>query len=206
MRLDELSNDELFRLCEDFLAFCDAFGIPLFPWQRDAFGGATRREAGRFLHPLGGISVPRGDGKSWGGAAVGAWRFRLGPQPQEVVSVALDYDGAKVIVEHAKTILRSHPDLEAGLDFRADGILNTETGSWWRIKSREHTSSRGLHPHLVLYDEVGWAKDDELFASLLAAQASVRDPLFLVTSTMGRRRSGPLWTLQRMAHEDGVLA
>jgi hypothetical protein len=58
----------------------------------------------------------------------------------------------------------------------------------------------------VLYDEVGWAKDDELFASLLAAQASVKDPLFLVTSTMGRRKSGPLWTLQRMAQEDGVLA
>jgi hypothetical protein len=51
----------------------------------------------------------------------------------------------------------------------------------------------------VLYDEAGWARDDELFASLLAAQASVADPLFLVTSTVGRRQAGPLWTIKELA-------
>jgi phage terminase large subunit-like protein len=206
MRLDELSNSDLLHLSEDFRAFCKAFGIPLFSWQDEAFGDATRREAGRFVYPLSGISVPRGDGKSLGGAAVGAWRFRLGPQPQEIISVALDYDGARVVLDHAKKILRAHPDLEEGLEFKADGIENPATGSWWRIKSREHTSSRGLHPNVIVYDEIGWAKDDELFASLLAAQASVHDPLFVVVSTVGRRKSGPLWTIKQMAEEDGVLA
>jgi phage terminase large subunit-like protein len=148
--------------------------------------------------------VPRGDGKSFGGAAAGAWRFRLGPQPQEILSVALDFEGSRVVLDHAKRILRLHPDLEAGLEFRADGILDTETGSWWRIRSREHTASRGLHPGVVLYDEVGWAKDDELFASLLAAQASVKDPLFIVTSTVGRRKTGPLWTIKTLA--EGAVA
>jgi hypothetical protein len=33
------------------------------------------------------------------------------------------------------------------------------TGSRWTITSREHTASRGRHPTLVLYDEVGWARD-----------------------------------------------
>ena len=46
---------------------------------------------------------------------------------------------------------------------------------------------RGEHPDVVLYDEIGWARDDELFASLLASQASVADPLALVDS---RRLAG----------------
>ena len=50
-----------------------------------------------------------------------------------------------------------------------------------------------------IYDEVGWARDDELFTSLLAGQASVEDPLMLVGSTVGRRKSGPLWTVKTLA-------
>ena len=199
MRVSDLSDVELRRVSDDFLSFADCFGVPLFSWQREAFGGATRRVEGTFVCPLGGISVPRGDGKSWGAAAVGAWRFVFGPPPVDVTSVALDYDGAKVILQHAKRILRLHPDLESSCDVLADSIVNPTTGSAWRIRSREHTASRGLHPDVVLYDECGWAKDDELFASLLAAQASVKDPLFLVVSTVGRRKSGPLWTIKQLA-------
>jgi hypothetical protein len=51
----------------------------------------------------------------------------------------------------------------------------------------------------VIYDESGWAKDDELFSSLLAGQASVEDPLMVVISTVGRRRTGPLWTVRSLA-------
>ena len=31
---------------------------------------------------------------------------------------------------------------------------------------------------------------------------SRRDPLFLVTSTVGRRKSGPLWTVKTMAEQE----
>ena len=58
----------------------------------------------------------------------------------------------------------------------------------------------------MLYDEVGWAKDAELFASLLASQASCVDPLFIVTSTVGRKKTGPLWTVKRMADEEAASA
>jgi phage terminase large subunit-like protein len=173
--------------------------VPLFDWQREAFGGATKRAHGQFIHTLGGISVPRGDGKSFAGAAVGAWRFLFGPQPQQVLSVALNTEGARIVLDHSKSIIRSHPVLESMVEIRTDDLLHRETDSWWKIRSREHTSSRGMHPSLILYDEVGWAQDDELFASLLAAQASVRDPLFLVISTVGKRKAGPLWTLKELA-------
>jgi phage terminase large subunit-like protein len=190
---------DLAVLAEDFLAWCRAFNVPLFPWQADAFGGATRRAAGRFVYPLGGVAAPRGNGKSWGEAAVGDWRLVCGPPPQLILSAALDYEGARIVMDHAKAILRRHPDLEAAVEVRSDSLLVPATGSRWLIRSREHTASRGLHPDVVLYDEIGWARDDELFASLLAAQASVRDPFMLVVSTVGRRQAGPLGRIKQLA-------
>ena len=68
-------------------------------------------------------------------------------------------------------------------------LLVPATGTRWTIASREHTNTRGRHPNLVLYDECGWATDDELFASLLAGQASVSDPQMLVISSVSLSRS-----------------
>jgi phage terminase large subunit-like protein len=193
---------DLAALAESFVVFCETFGIGLYDWQRAAFGEATRREGGRFVRPLGGISVPRGNGKSYGAAAVGCWRLLCGPPPQLVLSCALDYEGARVVLDHAKRIVQRHAALDAAVEVRAEAILVPSTESRWLVRSREHTASRGLHPDVVLYDEVGWARDDELFASLLAAQASVADPLLLVVSTVGRRKTGPLWQLKELAEAE----
>jgi phage terminase large subunit-like protein len=191
-------------LLDDFLAFAAAFGLVLYPWQAEAFGAARRREGGRFVHRLAAVSVPRGNGKSYAGAGVGLWRLLCGRPPQDVISVALDFEGARVVLDHARTIIRGHPALEEAIEVQANGLLVPETGSRWTIASREHGSSRGRHPTLVIYDECGWAKDDELFSSLLAGHASVDDPLMLVISTVGRRQSGPLWTIK--ARAEGAAA
>lgn len=182
-----------------FPEFCARFDIPLYEWQRDAFGAATLRVGDRFCRPLAGISAPRGDGKSHGAAAVGVWRFVAGASC-DIVSSALDLDGARVILDHARTMVRQHPALANAIEIRANSLYMPSTGSRWTITSREHTASRGRHPDLVLYDEAGWARDVELFASLLAGQASVDDQLMLVTSTVGRRQSGPLWTIRELAN------
>jgi hypothetical protein len=182
-----------------FHEFCQRFGIPLFDWQREAFGAAGARQDERFVHRLGGISAPRGDGKSHGSAAFGLWRLVAGPPRCDIISTALDLDGARVMLEHATAMVRAHQALAEAIEVRANGLHLTSAGSRWTITSREHTASRGRHPDLVLYDEAGWVRDDELFASLLAGQASVEDPLMLVTSTVGRLRSGPLWRIKEFA-------
>jgi hypothetical protein len=188
------------RLAENFLLWCETFGIKLFPWQHEAFGEATRREHGKFVHQLSGISVPRGDGKSKGAAAVGCWRATTGPQPQLLVTIALDYEGGKVITTHAKNILQSHPDLCRGVEFLADEIRIPSTGTRWLIRSREHFSSRGLHPDGFFQDEGGWS-DTEHFSSLLAAQSPIADPFGLVVSTLGRRQGSPLQVIKQQAEE-----
>jgi phage terminase large subunit-like protein len=181
-----------------FVEFCERLRIPLFPWQQDAFGEATTRTGNRFTYRLAGISAPRGDGKSLASATVGLWMLTGRPRA-DIISSALDLDGAKVVLDHAAEIVRSHEALTKAIDIRANALLMSETDARWTVSSREHTASRGRHPDLVLYDEAGWARDDELFSSLLAGQASVSDPLMLVTSTVGRRRVGPLWTIKQLA-------
>jgi hypothetical protein len=188
------------EVVESYLAFCEWARIPLYPWQREAFGHAVERHDGMFVNRLAGISVPRGNGKTHGSSSVGTWRLVAGRPGTHVLSAALDYEGTKVMVSQAHAAVRSSPVLrDAGIELRADGLLVPETGSRWTITSREHTSSRGEHPDVVLYDEVGWARDSELFSSLLAGQASVLDPVMLITSTVGRRQTGPLWTVKTLA-------
>jgi phage terminase large subunit-like protein len=184
---------------EDVLTFAEAFGVQLYDWQREAFGAACRRDGGHFRYRLAGVSVPRGNGKSYAGALVGLWRLLCGPAPQDIISAALDLDGAKVVLDHARRIVRGHRGLAGTIEVQASGLSVPATGSRWTIVSREHTASRGRHATLIVYDEIGWAKDEELFSSLLAGQASVDDPLCLVISTVGRRQSGPLWTVKMLA-------
>ena len=112
----------------DLLRFAEKFGIQLFDWQRDAFGAACERVDGRFKHRLSGISVPRGNGKSYGGAVCGLWRLLCGPPRHEIISVALDYEGSKVVLAHVKALVRQSwagivgPDVIAALDRREAGL------------------------------------------------------------------------------------
>src|SRR5439155_17329010 len=127
---------------DNVLALAGRFGVQHYPWQRQAFAAACRREGGRFLHRLAGISVPRGNGKSYGGAVVGLWRLFCGKPSQDIISAALDYEGAKVVLDHARSIVRGHPALAGAVEVRADGLLVPSTGSRWTVTSREHTASR----------------------------------------------------------------
>jgi phage terminase large subunit-like protein len=196
----------LSHLAEDWYAFCQHYRLGPFPWQIDAGRQAFARKDGKFVHRIAAATTPRGNGKSWFAASGGVWRLLTGPPPQLILGCALDLEGAKVIQTLAKRLLRSHPDLSAAVELYASEIRVPSTGSRWLIRSREHAASRGLHPDMVLFDEVGWLRDDELFSSLLAAQASVEDPLMLVTSTVGRRQSGPLWRIKELAESDEAIA
>jgi phage terminase large subunit-like protein len=182
-----------------FLEFATRFNLRLFPWQVEAFGEATRRAGDRFVHSLSGISAPRGDGKSYPCGGVMIWRMVAGRPHCDGVMSALDRDGAKIVLDHARTIIRRDPSLDEAIVVRSDGLYYPTADSRVTIASREHTNTRGRHPDIVIMDEAGWLNDDELFSSLLAAQASVPDPLFLVPSTVGRRQAGPLATIKDLA-------
>jgi phage terminase large subunit-like protein len=88
-RFRPLTPEQVKAMSESYPVFCSTLGIHLYPWQADAFGTAFRREQGRFVHRLAGISVPRGNGKTFGDATGGMWRFRFGPPGTTILSVGL---------------------------------------------------------------------------------------------------------------------
>ncbi len=131
---------------------------------------------------------------------MGLWRLLFGKAPQDIIGAALDLEGAGIILTHAKAIVRLVPELGDFIDrIISNEIELPETGSKWKTTGREHTATRGRHASLVLYDECGWARDGELFSALLAGQASVADPLMLLTSTVGAKQKGPLWQIRELA-------
>jgi phage terminase large subunit-like protein len=167
---------------DDLLAFAKFVGVELYNWQADAFGAACKREGGRFVHRLAAVSVPRGNGKSYMAALIGTWRLLCGPAPQDILGAALDADGARIVFDHAKSIIKKNPALASAIEIQAGALIVKSTGSRWTITSREHTASRGRHATLVIYDEASFARGDDLFSSLLAGQASIDDPLMLVVT------------------------
>ena len=203
-----LASSRLQTYTEDALSFLRDIGAGLWSWQEDILREALQRRSGRFLTPLVVGSLPRGNGKSYMAACIAAWRLFCGPAGQDIISVALDQDGARVIFAFGRQLIERNPALLASARILRDEII-LDTGrdahglprpeSRWTVEPREHTSSRGRHPTVVCYDEIGWSRDDELFSALSAAQAPVQDPLFVLVSTVGASRRGPLWQLKERA-------
>ena len=116
-----------------FLEFCDRLAIPLFDWQREAFGAATRRAGDRFVSPLVGISMPRGNGKSYGSAAVGLWRLVCGTPAADIISSALDAAGARVVLDHARAIVRRDASFAEAIDVQATALYYPAAEGRWSI-------------------------------------------------------------------------
>lgn len=160
-----------------------------------------------FDHRVVVISTPRQDGKSTLSAWVGLWRLFVDPTLEgDIVSVALDREGAQIILHDARRIIRGNELLRDLID-PDYGLTKSEIrlkdGRRWLIKSAEAVYSRGLRVGTLLFDELGWSQDDgDLLHTLSAAMAAQANPLTLITSTVGPGQFGPLWELFEQAETD----
>src|SRR5438046_9593905 len=93
---------------------------------------------------------PVGMGKSYAGAVVGLWRLLCGPRGHEIAPVALDYEGAKGVLAHAKALVRQHPVLAREVEPSANGLSVPGRHSRWTLVSSDHSSSSGQHPDVAL--------------------------------------------------------
>ena len=121
---------------ESPVAFAEALGVRVYDWQADTLGRGLRRERGRFVRPVVGISLPRGDGKTWLASFCGSWRLLAGRAPQHVLSAALDLEGARLTVRYGRLFLRELIDRGEVVE-RATGFEIPATGSRWEITSWE---------------------------------------------------------------------
>ena len=193
----QVGGRELAVRCKMLPGFARALVRPkLWQWQIDTLEKAL---SGRYR--VAGLSTPRQNGKSYMGAVAGAFVATMRPGSL-VVSVAQDADAARIILNYARKIFLGNDLLAAMLVDELKSEISLANGSRWIIKSSEAVSSRGLSPSLVVYDELGYARDRRLFDTLLAAQVAQEQPLLLAISTVGPRRSGPLFEISESEDED----
>jgi len=177
------------------------FHISLYEWNRTVGAEAFARVDGRFRYSIAVVSMPRGNGKSRFAAKCALWMLVTGPPDQTISISALNKEGTAAILRHIKVILRDCPVLSQIVKVHVNEIRLPGKHSEVVVTSREHTSGfvRGPHSRLIIYDEAGHSDSLDLFTALLSGQASVADPLALVVSTVGYKKSGPLWHLKERA-------
>jgi hypothetical protein len=179
------------------LDFMDWAGIPLYDWQRRIIAEfLVFTPEGEPVYSVVAVSVPRSNGKTWLSAAVGAFRFIC--WPGDTLSAAISRDSSKKTQRYARLFLTSKPELARLVQIRTNEIRLKGTDYTWDIASRDALMTRSAHYRTVLYDEVGWVGDSDMFETLSAGQGSEAQPLMLLTSTVGRR-TGPLVDIQRLA-------
>jgi len=213
--LGEAIGEDTWRtMWVDPVVFVRSFDREPWPYQAATLRAITARSNGdskplTFDQRISVVSWPRQNGKSTLSAWAALWRLYCDPEPQEIVSVALDRDSARIILNDARRIIQESGVLfdlvDSGWGLTKSSI-RLRDGRTWTVKSSDAIYSRGMRPTMVCYDEMGWTSDDgELFQVLSAGMAAAINPLMVITSTAGPVQSGPLWELFQRADDPGVL-
>lgn len=202
--LKDKIGEKLFQsMVDNPSLFVRAFDRQPWGYQEQALNAALARdEQGKFIHPIVVLSWPRQDTKTTLSMWADLWRLYCDPLPQEIISVANDKEQARIKLNDARRVIRSSDILYSLLDGRY-GLTRSEirlqNGNRWLIKSADSVFSRGLRPSSASFDELGWAISRDLFDVLSAGQAAQKNPLILVTSTVGPVKAGILWELFEQA-------
>jgi phage terminase large subunit-like protein len=167
--------------------------LQMRPWQKNLISCVyARRPDGRRRHRLSLIGLPRKQGKSAVGSAIGLHGLIMGDYGSEIYSCAVDRDQARVVFSVAKRMVELDPEMSELVKPYRDVLEYTEKGSIYKVLSSEAVTKEGLNPNLVIYDELHGAPDPELFDVMTLAMGSRRDPMLVAITTAGQKadRSG----------------
>jgi phage terminase large subunit-like protein len=181
------------RITKDSVAGPAGDLLELRSWQQTALGMAfAKRPDGRRRHRQALIGLPRKNGKSALGSAVGLYGLLTGGEGAEVYSCAADRDQARIVFGAARRMVELEPELAAAVRCYRDALEVPATGSTYRVLSSEAFTKEGLSPTLVVYDELHAAPDRELYDVMSLASGARQDPLMLIITTAGVKsdRSG----------------
>jgi len=109
------------------------------------------------------VGMPRKNGKSAIGSAIGLYSLILGPRGAEVYSVAAEKEQARIVFQDAKRTVEASPELSAITKLYRDAIELPSFNSVYRVLSAESVTKEGLSPTTVIFDELHAQPDRELF-------------------------------------------
>ena len=109
------------------------------------------------------VGMPRKNGKSALGAALGLYSLILGPKGAEVYSVAAEKEQARIVFQDARRTIEASAELSAITKLYRDAIELPKFNSVYRVLSAESVTKEGLSPTTVIFDELHAQPDRELF-------------------------------------------
>lgn len=162
--------------------------ITLRPWQEELVNSLLAEDKNQKLrHRAALIGLPRKQGKSALGAGLALWSLFCGEAGGEVYSCAGTRDQARIVFGTAKRMIELDEELSSLSKVYRDAIEFPETGSVYRVLSREAGASEGLSPTFVVFDEVHVQPDDEMWNVMTLGAGARNEPLLLGITTAGAR-------------------
>ncbi len=185
--------------------------LTLQEWQREIlrqiFGWFRADGTRRFRIAY--VEIPRKNGKSTLGAAVGLYLLVAdGEQGAEVYSSATKKDQAKIVWDAAKEMVLASKELKRFVKAYRGNLFVARTASKFEPLSADSNTLDGLNPHGNVVDELHAHKDRGVWDVLDTAMGARRQPLTLAITTAGTYDPEALgWELHEYATKilDGVL-
>lgn len=193
--------ERVIKFCEDLtITSGDLTGkkLELRPWQQRFIEKvyATEKETKRRRIRTAILSMGRKNGKTQLAAALALCHL-CGPEAEsrgEVYSCANDRFQAGKIFNEMEALIHGHRwlDLRTNISRFKKEITDLPSGSIYAALTSEVKTKMGLNPSFVVYDELGQARDRDLFDAMDSAMGARREPLMLVISTQAANDQAPM--------------
>jgi phage terminase large subunit-like protein len=195
------------RVMEPVVDFIEAYGMitkdsvagkagsPLIlrDWQKSLLEHLFAWDDDGLRHRVSLVGMPRKQGKSALGAALGLYSLILGPRGGEIYSVASEKEQARIVFQDAKRTVEASPELSALTKLYRDAIELPSFGSVYRVLSADSASKEGYSPTTVIFDEVHAQPDRTLwdvFSLAMGARGKLATMIGITTAGVRSDRSG----------------
>ena len=143
-------------------------------------------KAGRLRYKQAVISMPRKNGKSLLGALFALYGMLLHEGAPEVISVAASADQAKIVYRRLKHQVDSSELLGHFFSKSTEhrGLWTADGTGMYKVIGANVATAQGLHPSMVIFDELHVAKED-VWTAMALGSATRDDGLTIGITTAG---------------------
>jgi phage terminase large subunit-like protein len=181
------------RITKDSVAGRAGGPLVLRDWQRSLLEHLFAWDEDGLRHRISLVGMPRKNGKSALGSAIGLYSLILGPRGAEVYSVAAEKEQARIVFQDAKRTVEASPELSGLTKLYRDAIELPAFNSVYRVLSAESVTKEGLSPTTVIFDELHAQPDRELFdvfSLAMGARGKLATMIAITTAGVRSDRTG----------------
>ena len=158
-------------------------------WLRKLFG--TINESGQRQYRESAVYIGRQNGKTETCAAIMLFMLCTSKQINgQFFSVASDREQAALVFRKMQAVIEQNPVLAGKTKIipTSKTITYEPTKSFYRALASDSYRQLGLSPTLVIYDEISFQRNSELYDAMLTGQISRDNALMLAISTVGSEK------------------